>query len=160
MTPAYVCLEKRLKLRTCDFLNSVNDRHGHGDRSGQHQRKAGWQTGAVDLGQGLEGRQTVTRHYINTEVKVTSHILQRSKHCNSFHKQQDYNVHICFTNIKVKMMLPISKTPKSKLCYSFQQHGGQNDVTHFRNMEVKRYLHSVTSSDRSSNLIKGPMGHP
>lgn len=42
--------KKRLKLRTCDFLNSVNDRHGHGDRSGQHQRKAGRQTGAVDLG--------------------------------------------------------------------------------------------------------------
>lgn len=42
--------KKRLKLHTCDFLNSVNDRHGHWDRSGQHQRKAGWQTGAVDLG--------------------------------------------------------------------------------------------------------------
>lgn len=50
MKSKYVCLEKKANLRTCDFLNGMNDRHGHWDWSGQHQSEAGRQTGAVDLG--------------------------------------------------------------------------------------------------------------
>lgn len=54
------------------------------------------------------------------------------------------SIHV-FKKFKVKTMLLISIAQRSKRRYPFQKHGGQK---------------IFVFSDRSSNLINGPMGQP